>query len=148
MANRFVIRDHQISASSSYERAHLQPHMGRLDNPWGSWCAKKRHRGPQHMQIDLGMYKTLVCKLMVQIICSSLQNTSTFDFFINQASAQNCLSWRKTLILLTWLVGDILKQKLPKCILFSAIGWPLLEIGGVIKLHEKGCELRRKQTEV
>ena len=55
MGNRFVIRDHQITASSSYHAAHLQPHMGRLGNPWGSWCVRRHHRGPHHLQIDLGM---------------------------------------------------------------------------------------------
>ena len=60
MANRFVIRDHQITASSSYPRAHLQPHMGRLNNPWGSWCVKRKHPGPHYMQIDLGKYKNII----------------------------------------------------------------------------------------
>ena len=54
MSNRFSIWDNQITASSSHESLHLKPHMGRLNNPYGSWCFDKVHPGPHYMQIDLG----------------------------------------------------------------------------------------------
>lgn len=54
MSNRFRIWDYQITASSAYPSRHLQPHMGRLNNPWGSWCINRRHPGPHYMQIYLG----------------------------------------------------------------------------------------------
>ncbi|XP_020630155.1 uncharacterized protein LOC110067193 [Orbicella faveolata] len=55
MSNRFSIWDNQITASSAHSSLHLKPHMGRLNNPYGSWCIKRRHRGPHYLQSDLGM---------------------------------------------------------------------------------------------
>ena len=58
MSNRFSIWDNQITASSAHSSLHLKPHMGRLNNPYGSWCIKRRHKGPHYLQIDLGMIVT------------------------------------------------------------------------------------------